>query len=186
MNKTINVITLTVLFACCLLVQGCQTEVCEKEVVKNVEPFRNTKITQIGIIVEDVEKSAKIYADIFGMEVPEVSLTDPVEISNMKYKGKTSKAQAKLAFFKFENTTIELIEPVGGPSTWRDFLKQNGPGVHHIAFDVKGMDKYVELFDKRGAKLVQRGEWAAYTGGQYGYVDTTDQLAVIIELLENF
>jgi len=191
MKKNTGAIALTILFTCCLLMQGCQKSTASKseitaEVAAAGRPLEKRKITQIGILVEDVEQSAKLFAAVFGMDVPKISLTDPVEVSKMKYNGKTSTAQAKLAFFKFENTTIELIEPVGGPSTWKECLDKNGPGVHHIAFDVKGMDDYIQLLDKKGAKLVQRGEWAAYTGGQYGYVDTTPHLGVMIELLENY
>jgi methylmalonyl-CoA epimerase len=189
MKKSILVILIAGLI--CLALQGCQqgasckSKICPKKAAAG-KPFEGRKITQVGILVEDVEQSAKLYAAVFGMDVPEIVLTDPVEISKAQYNGKKTTAQAKLAFFKFENTTIELIEPVGGPSTWKECLDKNGPGVHHIAFDVKGMDNYIELLDKKGAKLVQRGEWAAYTGGQYSYVDTTPHLGVMLELLENF
>ena len=189
MKKSILVILIVGLV--CLALQGCQPcTACKPqpsvETVAEGRPFEGRKITQIGILVEDVEHSAKLYAAVFGMDVPEIVITDPVEVSNMQYNGKISDARAKLAFFKFENTTIELIEPLPGKSTWKECLDKNGPGVHHIAFDVKGMDNYIELLDKKGARLVQRGEWAAYTGGQYSYVDTTPHLGVMLELLENF
>ena len=189
MKESILVILIAGLL--CLVLQGCQqqkackSQICLKKAAAG-KPFEGRKITQIGILVEDVEQSAKLYAALFGMDVPEIVITDPVEISKMQYNGKTSDARAKLAFFKFENTTIELIEPLPGKSTWKECLDKNGPGVHHIAFDVKGMDNYIELLDKKGARLVQRGEWAAYTGGQYSYVDTTPHLGVMLELLENF
>ena len=38
------------------------------------------------------------------------------------YRGKPSDAKAKLTFFQLENITIELIEPVGENSTWKEFL----------------------------------------------------------------
>jgi methylmalonyl-CoA/ethylmalonyl-CoA epimerase len=189
MKKSVLLILTAVLV--CLVLQGCQESRISKSQISTERasagrPFEGRKITQIGILVEDAEQSAKLYAALFGMDVPDIVLTDPVEISKAQYNGKKTTAQAKLAFFKFENTTIELIQPVGGPSTWKECLDRNGPGVHHIAFDVKGMDDYIELLDKKGARLVQRGEWAAYTGGQYSYVDTTPHLGVMLELLENY
>ena len=189
MKKSVLVILTAAIV--CVAMQGCQQgAACKSQISTETasagKPFEGRKITQIGILVEDAEQSAKLYAAVFGMDVPEIVLTDPVEISKAQYNGEKTTAQAKLAFFKFENTTIELIQPVGGPSTWKECLDRNGPGVHHIAFDVKGMDNYIELLDKKGARLVQRGEWAAYTGGQYSYVDTTPQLGVMLELLENF
>ncbi|MGB9863938.1 MAG: VOC family protein, partial [Candidatus Saccharicenans sp.] len=87
------------------------------------------------------------------------------------------------AFFRLKNITIELIEPVGGPSTWREFLEQHGEGVHHLAFEVKGMEAKVKALAAMGLPLLQKGD---YEGGRYAYVDGTGCLAVILELLENF
>ncbi len=78
---------------------------------------------------------------------------------------------------------IELIEPDGQPSTWQEVLDEKGEGVHHIAFHIKGTDNVVAYLEGKGAELVQQGK---YTGGMYSYVDTTPQLGVILELLENF
>ncbi len=139
-------------------------------------------VTQIAVVVKDVERSAKAYADVLGVPVPKWELTDTVERAHTRYLGQPSKAQAKLAFIELQNIVIELIEPVGGPSTWRSFLDAKGEGVHHIAFQVEGMDKRVADLKIKGLPLIQTGD---YTGGRYAYVDGTAKLAVILELLEN-
>jgi len=41
--------------------------------------------------------------------------------------------------------SLELIEPVGGPSTWREFLDTRGEGVHHIAFHVPDTEAEAKL-----------------------------------------
>jgi len=139
-------------------------------------------ICQVGMVVRDIEKTAKIYADVFGMKVPEARLTDPAEISHINYRGATTPARAKLAFFQMGNVSLELIEPVDGPSTWQEFLDEHGEGVHHIAFRIKGMDRVLAHLEGNGISAVQRGD---YTGGRYAYVDSAPTLGVILELLEN-
>ncbi|MBN2411380.1 VOC family protein [candidate division KSB1 bacterium] len=141
------------------------------------------KVTQIGLIVKDIEKSSRAYAEFFGMEQPEIIITDPLEKANTNYKGNSTTARAKLAFFNFDNITIELIEPVGEPSTWQDFLTTNGDGVHHIAFEVKDAGDKISQLEKKGMPLIQRGD---YEGGCYNYIETTPQLGVLVELLENY
>lgn len=141
------------------------------------------KVVQVGIVVKDIEKASRAYAEILGLEVPAWSLTDTYDKAHTEFRGKPSEARAKLVFFELENLTIELIEPVGGPSTWREFLDEHGQGVHHIAFEVKGMDEKIKLLGDRGISLLQKGD---YEGGRYAYVDGTKNLAVILELLENF
>jgi methylmalonyl-CoA/ethylmalonyl-CoA epimerase len=139
-------------------------------------------VVQIAVVVKDIEKSAKAYADVLGVPVPKWELTDSVEKAHTLYLGRPSKAQAKLAFIEMGNIVIELIEPVGGPSTWREFLETKGEGLHHIAFEVKDMDKRIAELKAKGVPLIQTGD---YTGGRYAYLDGTARLALVLELLEN-
>jgi methylmalonyl-CoA/ethylmalonyl-CoA epimerase len=140
----------------------------------------NNVVLHIAFVVRDIEKSARTYADLFGVDVPTASLTDPVEKTNIHFNGKPTTGRAKLAFLRLENITVELIEPVGGPSSWQEFLQKKGEGVHHIAFRVKGMDEDIARLERKGGKMIQRGD---FTGGSYSYVDLTKQLGVIVELL---
>jgi len=153
---------------------------------RNAKPFDGTKIVQIAIVVRDVEKSAKNYAELFGVDVPEIIISETEDKAKTRYRGRPTKARVKQAFFRFDNTRLELLEPVGGPSTWKDFLDSKGEGVHHIAFEVKGMDDRISEMQDRGINLIQQGQWTTYTGGRYAYFDSNERLAVILELLENF
>jgi methylmalonyl-CoA/ethylmalonyl-CoA epimerase len=146
------------------------------------ESLGSRMVCQIGLVVRDVAKSARAYADLFGVDVPGWSLTDPEEKAQTRYRGQPTQGRAKLAFFHLGSISLELIEPVGGPSTWQEFLETQGEGVHHIAFEIQGMDEQVEILARKGMPLVQRGE---YTGGRYAYIDGVPQLGVILELLEN-
>jgi methylmalonyl-CoA/ethylmalonyl-CoA epimerase len=139
-------------------------------------------IAQIGIIVKDVEKTAKIWADTFGLPMPEIKITDTVDKTEAKYRGKPTSAGAKLAFFNFDNIQVELIEPFGTPSTWNDQLQEHGDSLHHIAFKIKGMQQKIDGLEKQGIDLIQKGE---YVGGRYAYLDSGKQLGLILELLEN-
>ena len=142
----------------------------------------NRIVAQIGIIVRDVEKSAEVFARFFGIDVPSWSWTDGPETSKSVYKGKPTAARAKLAFLKLGNLDIELIEPDGNPSTWREFLDSKGEGVHHIAFVISGMKDRTLALEHMGFPLVQKGE---YKGGRYAYFNTVSGLKTILELLEN-
>ena len=141
-----------------------------------------TTVTQIGIIVRDIETKAQAWADVSGLPVPEIEITDTVELTHAEYRGGSTPARAKLAFFHLGQVDLELIEPVDSPSTWKDQLDQHGDSLHHLAFVIKGMKETVAYLDAKGIPLVQRGE---YTGGRYAYVDGTAQLGAILELLEN-
>jgi catechol 2,3-dioxygenase-like lactoylglutathione lyase family enzyme len=141
-----------------------------------------TTVTQVGIIVRDIEAKARAWSEILGLPMPQIKITDTVDIAQTEYQGESTIARAKLAFFHMGPVDIELIEPIGEPSTWKDQLDQHGDSLHHIAFRVHGMQDKVAYLDSQGIPLVQRGE---YTGGRYAYVDGGTQLGCILELLEN-
>ena len=186
-------VTVAVLVGLCVVMVTHATAKCKKtceakQKMANTapKPLPTRNMVHIAIIVRDVEKASKAWADLFGMEVPKWGLSDPPEKSNICYRGKSTEARLKTAFFSFDNLRVELMEPVGGPSTWMDFLQTKGEGVHHIAFDVKGMDEHIANIENWSMPLVQRGEWTVYTGGCYTYFESEPQLGVILELLENY
>ncbi|WP_139993780.1 VOC family protein [Paenibacillus paridis] len=139
-------------------------------------------ITQIGLLVNDIDEVSQAYADFFGVEKPAWFWTDTVDKAQTEYKGESSVARAKLAFFDMGSLQLELIEPDEHPSTWREHLDKHGEGPHHIAFVVDGMKEKTASMEKLGMPLIQKGE---YTGGRYAYMDTFKQLKVMLELLEN-
>jgi methylmalonyl-CoA/ethylmalonyl-CoA epimerase len=141
-----------------------------------------TKVLQVGIIVADIEAKAKAWADVLGLPIPDIIITDAVDKAQTEYEGESTPARAKLAFFNLGQVDLELIEPIDGPSTWKDQLDQHGDSLHHIAFVIDGMQEKVAFLDGKGVPLVQRGE---YTGGRYAYMDGVAQLGAVLELLEN-
>lgn len=147
------------------------------------ELFGQGKVVQIGVVVKDIEKAAVAYADFLGVAVPQWFWTDTEDKAHTQFKGKSSPARAKLAFIELKNITIELIEPDRNSSTWREFLDEKGEGVHHIAFEIKGMDEKMAQLETKGMPLLQKGD---YEGGRYAYIDATAKLGLILELLENY
>ncbi len=147
------------------------------------ELFGRGTIVQIGVVVKDIEKASAAYSDLLGVAAPKWSWTDTEDKAHTQFKGKPSSARAKLAFIELKNITLELIEPDRNPSTWREFLDTKGEGVHHIAFEIKGMDDKSALLAKKGMPLLQKGD---YEGGHYAYIDGRAKLGLILELLENF
>ncbi len=148
-----------------------------------MEGITSNIITQVGLVVKDIEKSIDAYCEVFQLPRPAVILTDEYEKAKTNYRGQPSLAQAKLAFFDFGQVQVELIEPVGSPSTWQEVLDGKGEGIHHIAFQIKGTDQVVAYLEGKGIPLVQQGQ---YTGGMYSYMDATQKLGLVLELLENF
>jgi methylmalonyl-CoA/ethylmalonyl-CoA epimerase len=148
------------------------------------EPLLGTDIvTQVAIVTSDIEAKARAWAELLGVPVPDIRETGPEAETQIRYEGQPTPARAKLAFFKIgPQVSLELIEPIGRPSTWGDQLDQHGDSLHHIAFRIQGMGGKLALLEGQGISLVQKGE---YKGGRYAYVDGVAELGATLELLEN-
>lgn len=141
----------------------------------------STTLAQVAIVVRDIEAATRRWADVLGMPVPQVITTSPGLDVEQTYRGVPSNAQAKLAFFQLGQVQLELIEPIGDGSTWKEVLDRKGEGFHHLAFWVEGMQQSVDFLRERGIPMVQRGDMG---DGQYAYFDAEESLGVTLELLE--
>ena len=132
------------------------------------EALSNNVATQVAIVVKDIKKTSKAFAELLSVDVPQWSITDTEDKAHTRCRGEPTQARAKLAFFDLGSLALELIEPVGGPSTWQNFLDTKGEGIHHIAFNVKNMDERIAAFEAGGVPLEQSGQWDT---GRYAYMD---------------
>ncbi|CAG0993474.1 partial methylmalonyl-CoA/ethylmalonyl-CoA epimerase, partial [Geobacteraceae bacterium] len=82
-----------------------------------------TKINHLGIAVQSLADAIPFYRDNLGMT----------------FMGTEDVAEQKVtvAFFQIGASKIELLEPTGDDSPVAKFLEKNGPGIHHIAYEVE-------------------------------------------------
>jgi catechol 2,3-dioxygenase-like lactoylglutathione lyase family enzyme len=149
------------------------------------KPLLGTRrVCQIAVVVRDLERSARAYADFLGLPVPAFITTAPGHEVGQTYDGRPSDARCRLAFFELENTTIELIQPLGGPSSWQAVLDAQGEGIHHIAFQVTDTAGKTRTLAERGIPLLHQG--GDPRTGQFSYFDARTTLGIIVETLEGY
>ncbi|HUK82392.1 MAG TPA: VOC family protein [Verrucomicrobiae bacterium] len=138
-------------------------------------------ICQIGIVVRDLTKSRAAWADLLGCEPPPIIETQDRSRTGVEHRGHPTDARAKLVLFNLGQVTIELIQPVGEPSTWNDHLAEHGESVHHLAFHVDAIESKRSALEQRQFPLVQHGR---FPGGGYAYFEARKKLGCDVELLE--
>ena len=144
--------------------------------------FRKRIITQIGILTEDIQTAKTAWEKFLGLPSQQISQSDGYAQTHAVYRGEPLEGRLYQVCFNFENIELELIQPVGDvPSYWKECLEKNGPGIHHISFAVKNMDKCIADCEELGIPSIQRGD---FPGGRYAYLDASDSMNVVLELLE--
>lgn len=143
-------------------------------------PLKGRALAQVAIVVKDIEAAKQRWAAVLGVEPPNTIVTQPGDEVRMSFRGAPSNAQTKLAFFDLGGVQLELIEPMGGQSTWQEGLER-GEGVHHLAFWVEDLPGVTAALGAHGVTQIQRGDMGE---GQYAYYDADKPLGVTVELLE--
>jgi catechol 2,3-dioxygenase-like lactoylglutathione lyase family enzyme len=142
------------------------------------------KVVQVAIVVRDIEASSKLWAELLGMPVPEISTTRPGHEVKEIYRGQPSEGQVKLTFFNLGQVVIELLQPISEGTSWKEFLDKKGEGVQHLGFQVEDPDKTSKALEKAGYPIIHQGRYDT-DDGTYIYHETLDALGVVIELLHS-
>ncbi|MDH5415051.1 MAG: methylmalonyl-CoA epimerase [Flavobacteriaceae bacterium] len=94
------------------------------------------KIEHIGIAVKDLEKSNKLFKQLFGLP--------HYKIEEVASEG------LKTSFFEAGPNKIELLEATNPESPIAKFIEKKGEGIHHIAFAVDDINSEIKRLEKEG------------------------------------
>lgn len=144
-------------------------------------PVNKNGFIQINIVVSDIETAAKKWAELLGIEVPEIRINHLEGNENYKYRGKPISCDLKVCNIEMNGFVIELHEPAGGESSFQEFLDKHGNGVHHIGFEVG--DKRDEIIeDLKAAGYDTDRTVGIYPGSSWTIVDSEDTLGVNLNI----
>lgn len=144
-------------------------------------PVNKNGFIQINIVVSDIETAAKKWAELLGIEVPEIRINHLEGNENYKYRGKPISCDLKVCNIEMNGFVIELHEPVGGESSFQEFLDKHGNGVHHIGFEVG--DKRDEIIEGLKAAGYDTDRTVGiYPGSSWTIVDSEDTLGINLNI----
>ncbi len=143
-------------------------------------PIKPEQFIQICIVVEDIELAAQKWASILNVPVPEVIDRHIEGNENFTYRGKPVSCDLKVVDFDMGSYVIELHKPVGGDSTFQEFMNEHKYGVHHIGFEVGDKrDTVVKELEAEGFDMRTIGY---YPGSSWTIVDSEKELGVNLNI----
>ncbi len=89
----------------------------------------------------------------------------------------------RVAFLPAGGTRIELLEPLGEGSPVARHLERRGPGLHHVAVEVRSLDRAVERLLAEGYELVSGPAPGAH-GTRVAFLHPRSTGGVLLELVE--
>jgi len=114
-------------------------------------------ISQVALVVNDLEKSLREYTETMGWGPWNIYEYKPPRIHDILVHGAPQEFTWIGAEAPVGSTYIELLQPLEGPSIFRQFIEQRGEGLHHIGYWAKTMDEadaIRDMFQARGTPLL--------------------------------
>src|SRR5262249_10702720 len=135
-------------------------------------------VQHIGLVVPDIEKSARVFADMLGVTLPRFNVI-PNAAFPPTYAG-DPKASVKTITFKVGDVGFEFQQSSPGRNPWNDFAARvGGAGVEYVAFSVGDtLTPMRRQLERRGATMAIGNEDSGYS--QY---DASSKLGLWIEVL---
>ena len=131
-----------------------------------------TNPDQVGMVVENVDLAATSFAKVFGADPVEVlDWPDPNSDPDSYYYDQPARWKMRVGFFQIGNLQWELIQPIDGPNIFSDFLKEHGPGLHHIRFTEPKFDQYADALQAAGIPMISHGK-GIHKVSRWAYFDT--------------
>jgi catechol 2,3-dioxygenase-like lactoylglutathione lyase family enzyme len=139
--------------------------------------------TQIAWVTADLDATETALTGLLGVRkwvrIPEVHFAP----DTCSYRGKPADFVASISLSYLGDMQLELISPVRGENVYSDFLRDSGPGLHHICIQAESPEQFDAALAEaagRGAPVVQQGVMPG--GIQFAYVSAPQAGVPFIEI----
>jgi methylmalonyl-CoA/ethylmalonyl-CoA epimerase len=148
-------------------------------------PFLKDGIAQVGLVVPELERAVEAWWKLFGVGPWHFYTYGKPLVRRMSYRGRRVEYRMRIALSWIGPLRIELIEPLGGPTVYAEFVKEHGHGVHHFGVLVQEMEEAIRRAEEAGLAMTMDGAGFGLKGdGHYAYLETERLLGTTIELIQ--
>ena len=129
-----------------------------------------THIEHIGIAVKDLDSAITYYENVLGLKCYAIE-----EVTDQK---------VKTAFFMVGQTKIELLESTDPEGPIGKFIEKRGEGIHHLAFNVPGLEDALQEVDEGGIQLIDKTPRKGAEGMNIAFLHPKSTFGVLTEFCE--
>ena len=147
-----------------------------------VPPAVPMTITQIAVVVADMESALRSYTENLGWGPWSVFDYKPPLLHDTVVRGQPCEFRMIGAETIVDGLGFELIQPVSGPSIYQEFLDTHGEGVQHIAcmkHSAEDSEALKKHWSERGAEILMGGRIGETI--EFYYVDTGPLIKFVLE-----
>jgi methylmalonyl-CoA/ethylmalonyl-CoA epimerase len=152
--------------------------------VLEIEAFAGRPIVQIAMVVRDFDAAVARWSAMVDTGRWRTLTLGTKDHVRTEYRGRANEFSARLAF-NDQTPQLELVQPLEGASTHRDWLEERGESVHHLGIVVDSVADAMVQAERAGYVVVQAGfGMGPNRDGAWAYFDTSAALGVMLEAIE--
>src|SRR5688572_24525895 len=129
------------------------------------------KLDHIGIATRQLEEGFAVWRDALGLEL---DTTEEVPDQGVR-----------VAMLEIGDTHVELLEPLSPDSAVGRFLAKRGPGIHHLAVEVKDIRASLAELKSKGARLIDEEPRIGARGCLVAFIHPVSTNGVLLELVQH-
>jgi len=128
------------------------------------------KINHIGIAVNSIEETVKLYTDVLGLKLKDVEVVADQKV--------------KTAIIPVGESKIELLESTDPEGVIAKYIERRGEGLHHLALEVSNLQDALDTLNKQGVALIDEKPRNGVEGTRIAFLHPKGT-KVLIELVES-
>ena len=127
------------------------------------------RVDHLGVIVGDLDGAVKSFTEHLGL--------------NLEHTERYGD-ELDIAFIPCGETLVELIEPLKEGVSNADYLREHGPGIQHVAFEVDDLEAALAELAERGVEPLGDAPVPGAGGMRIAFLDPQAFDGVLVELCE--
>lgn len=132
--------------------------------------FKIKGIDHVAVAVENIDGALEKWRQAFGIEGQNREVV--------------ASQKTEVVLLPVGSSSVELIEPKGNDGLAK-FLEKRGPGLHHIAVEVEGIESALALLESLNVPLIDKTPRIGARGHKVAFVHPKATGGVLVELVES-
>jgi methylmalonyl-CoA/ethylmalonyl-CoA epimerase len=128
------------------------------------------RIDHIGVAVQEIEPSLALWRDSFQMEVA--------------HREVVPEQGVEAVLLDVGENHIELLAPLGEQTPVGRFLAKNGPGLHHVAYQVDDIEATLSALKRAGMRMIDEQPRAGIRSSRVAFVHPSATGGVLTEIVQ--
>ena len=129
-----------------------------------------SRIDHIGVAVEEIEPAIELYRDSLGLDVAHREVVEEQGV--------------EAVLLDVGENHVELLAPLGPDTPVGKFLARQGPGLHHVAYQVTDIDSALEQCRAAGLRMIDEQPRTGIRNSRVAFVHPRSTGGVLTEIVQ--